>query len=58
MDLLDAAAYLPYVWTIPTVSSTPPNPRDEIRSLVGDEDDVVMPQTQGYGDGRDQFTGY
>ena len=35
MDLLDACAYLPYIWTIPTVSSTPPNPRDEISSLGG-----------------------
>lgn len=57
MDLLDALAYLPYIWSIPTHDTPPPLQRDPLRSMLGEEDeDLISDPQSGYG--RNSLTGY
>lgn len=56
MDLLDAMAYLPQVWTIPTFGMQLMGQRDPIRAMIGIEDAERVVAEDGRG--RDQLTGY
>ena len=56
LDLLDALAYVPYIWTIPTYDSPSPNYRDPVRSLIGEEDDDQVVAEDGRG--KNALTGY
>jgi hypothetical protein len=56
MDLLDACAYLPYIWTIPTFDTPSPNYRDPVNTLLGqDDEDLLVTEQNG---GRNKLTGY
>jgi len=53
---LDALAYVPYIWTIPTYDSPSPNYRDPVRAMIGEDDEENVVEESGRG--RNALTGY
>jgi hypothetical protein len=60
MDILDALAYMPYIWTIPTFGADTPAHWDTRQDLVGIGDQVIEDEDRPdrTHDGRSPITGY